>query len=374
MRVLHIVAGLDTGGVAMLLDEYFVNLRDVDIQFDFIIHDNPKLEGRRGRFEKKFEELGSHIYKVTPKKENLIENLKQVTKIIKNGKYDVVHVHNQETSGLYTAIAYIEGVQLRIVHSHYAYRKIKWYRYFYNQIMKILIKKTANYYLACSMDAGKALFGEKVVEYKNFSVLHNAIDIDRFLYSESKRMEIRNQLGIKETTFVVIDVGRLTYQKNPEKAVDIFKKIHEKKNDSVFLMVGIGELESDIKKRINDANLNESVRMLGVRNDVPELLQASDAFLMPTRYEGLGIVYVEAQASGIPTFGTKERIPAEVKVCDLMHFCSENESADKWAEELLRSSENSKRKSPEDQLRKCGYDIKQEAMKLYNIYLSREKR
>lgn len=369
MKVLHIVAGLDTGGVAMLLYQYLSHLQGKDLVFDFIIHEDRKLQGRRGRFEEKFEALGSQIYKVAAKKESLIKNLKQVYAVMKKGGYDAVHIHNEETSGLYSALAVFCNIKIRIVHSHYAYKSVSMLRKAYNTVMRVLIKVTATNWLACSVDAGTALFGEKAVSSDKFSVLHNAIEIADFVYSDQKRIAIREKLGIDKGSFVIINVGRLTYQKNPERTLEIFKEICKVNDDSLLLMVGIGELEGNVRDIICRYNLEKKVRLLGMRDDVNDLLQASDAFLLPSRFEGLGIVYVEAQAAGLHTYATEGKVPKEARVCDLMHFCKEEATSEEWAHEILKhTAKETCRVSPVGDLQRYGYDIKMEAGKLLELY------
>lgn len=369
MKVLHIVAGLDTGGVAVLLYQYYSHLQDKDLLFDFIIHEDPKLQGRRGRMEENFESLGSKIFKVAAKKDNLIKNLRQVSAVMKNGKYDAVHIHNEETSGLYSALAIFHHIPIRIVHSHYAYKTFGALRKVYNSVMRMVIKVTATNWVACSQEAGIALFGKKATNSPKFSVLHNAITIEDFIYSESSRKEMRETLGINDQTFVIACVGRFTYQKNPERTLEIFHEVCKRKENSLLLMVGVGELEEKAAKMVRELNLEEKVWMLGVRNDVNQLLQAADAFLLPSRFEGLGIVYVEAQAAGLHSYATDRKVPKEAQVCDLLHFCDDEGTAEDWANEILKyANKNDERSSPIRELQECGYDINLESRKLFDLY------
>ncbi len=371
MKVLHITSGLDSGGVAALLYEYYTHMESSDIHFDFVVHDTEQMKGRKGRVEQKFEAMGCRIYHVPPKKKHLFRNLKIVSDAISEGKYDVVHVHNEETSALYTLLAMMRKVPVRIVHAHYAYKEAGVLRKAYNSVMRVLIKISANKWFACSKDAGVALFGKKALSDKRFAVLHNAIDIKRFGYKPEVRIQLRESLGIAESCRVITDVGRLTYQKNPELAVEIFSEFHKLCPDSRFLMVGIGELQKSIEDKIAEFGLRQSVTMLGLRDDVPDILSASDAFLLPTRFEGLGIVYVEAQASGLPTFATDETVPHEVCASEYIHFISEKESPSFWAEQIALSLESTeKRETPYVSLRENGYDIQQEAERLCQLYMN----
>lgn len=372
MRVLHIVAGLDTGGVATLLYQYFIHLTDTNIKFDFVVHKNPLLNGRKGYFEYKFEELGCNIYTVVPKKNNIFKNLSQVNKIIKNGNYDIVHVHNEEVSFLYILLALLNKIKVRVVHAHYAYKKENIIKKNLNVFFKRILKSTSNVLLACSKDAGISLYGKNCINNKNFYILHNAIDLDKFTFSKDIRAKKRKELGLNDDDFAIIDVGRFTYQKNPFFAIDIFNEILKKNINSKLIMVGIGELLDEAINMSKQKGIQDKILFLGARDDVNELLQAADTFLLPTRFEGLGIVYIEAQAASLETIAPLENVPKEIKCTEQLHFISYKDDASLWATKILQIYINSNhiRKSSNEILKKCGYDINTEAKKLYDIYSS----
>ena len=231
------------------------------------------------------------------------------------------------------------------------------------KLFRLLLNSFATLRLACSEDAGDHLFGKHP-----YTILHNAIDAEKYAFNEDKRKWKRNELGI-EDKYVVGVVGRLSYQKNPQFTVEIFEKIHEKRPDSVLLFVGQGEFEAEVHELVNKKGLGEDVFFLGLRTDVPELLQAMDVFVLPSRFEGLGIVYVEAQAAGLKTFATAKVVPQEACISDtLFTYLPKDASAKQWAEAILVANTDY-RVNTLSLIQSSGYDISIERQQLYNKYM-----
>ena len=153
--------------------------------------------------------------------------------------------------------------------------------------------------MCCSELAGRWLFGDKAYDSGKVYLLNNAIDLDKFKYNESLRKEKRKELGIGEDTLVIGHIGRFVAQKNHTFLIDIFNELHKKNHNSLLLLVGQGPLKEEIENKVKELKLNDSVRFLGQRNDANELYQAFDVFCLPSLYEGLPVVGVEAQATGL---------------------------------------------------------------------------
>ena len=182
------------------------------------------------------------------------------------------------------------------------------------------------------------------------------------------RRQIRTQMGLTDK-FVVGVVGRLTYQKNPQFTVEIFAKVKEKRPNAVLMFVGQGELEEEIRRLVQAKGLTDSVLFLGLRTDVPDLMQAMDAFVLPSRFEGLGIVYIEAQAAGLKTFATAEVVPQEACVDEsLFTYLPREATAQQWADAML-AADTTQRENKLEVIQSHGYDIHQEAEKLRALYL-----
>lgn len=358
MKILHVTYGFNGGGVGFVIANYCANQPMEGVSFDIVGEDI----GKDHLLHKRFEKAGFHVCYVTPKKKSLWKNIWEMFHVIKNGHYDAVHVHFEEWSFLYLWIAKVCGVKIRICHAHMAYMTGATAKPHY-KLFRLLLNRFATLRLACSEDAGDHLFGKHP-----YTILHNAIDAEEYAFNEDKRKWKRNELGI-EDKYVVGVVGRLSYQKNPQFTVEIFEKIHKKRPDSVLLFVGQGELEAEVHELVNKKGLGEDVFFLGLRTDVPELLQAMDAFVLPSRFEGLGIVYIEAQAAGLKTFATAEVVPQEACISEeLFTYLPRNASAKQWADAIL-AVDIKHRENTFKLIQKSGYDIAIERKKLYKKYV-----
>ena len=202
------------------------------------------------------------------------------------------------------------------------------------RIMQYPLRNQADYFFACSTEAGLWLFGHKVVNSEKFHILQNAIDVDKYCFNQLIRDRYRKELKLDEKkTF--IHVGRFHPAKNHSFLLKLFAEIHKKDPKTILLLAGDGELRSAIEKQITNLDIQDSVFLLGNRNDVPNLLQASDCFLFPSIWEGLGIVVIEAQAAGLVTI-CSDSIPQEVKITNLVKFVSLQKSAEEWAIIVLK--------------------------------------
>ena len=216
--------------------------------------------------------------------------------------------------------------------------------------------------LACSKYAGEWMFGKN----SEFKVINNAIDLSKFRFDQTVRDCIRNELGINDK-FVVGHIGRFCYQKNQGFLIDIFNEI-TKTADAVLLLIGSGETKSNIEERVKSLGLVDRVIFAGNKSNANEYYQAMDTFVFPSRYEGLGMVAIEAQTSGLPVICSTQ-VPAEVAITDLVKFCPLSASAADWAEFIL-GHRVSERKDTTDEIRNSGYDIATEAKKLEEFYLN----
>ncbi|WP_346893286.1 glycosyltransferase family 1 protein [Clostridium sp. UBA871] len=367
IKVLHIVPALDGGGVENLLLNYYNNINRNIFKFDFIVFGQEK-----GALESTFEKLGSKIYHIPPRHVAFFSSLKQMKKIICSNRYDIVHTHQNRMSFIPLFFAEICGIQMRIAHSHMAYEPENLLKKIERKLCSWLIKCYATEWFACGIDATKWLYGKKAVTNVKGYIMNNAINIEKFIFNENTRRITRKELDI-EGKFVIGNVGRLSYQKNHEFLIRIFNEIYKLNKNAILLLVGRGELENEVREQVENLGLQEVVKFLGVRNDVPQLLQAMDVFLLPSRYEGLGIVYIEAQATGLASFGSDKVVPKEAKITDLMHFIDLKESPKYWASEILKYDNGYERNDLSVEIVNRGYDIKREARKLELIYEKSKK-
>lgn len=354
-KIIHFVSGVNFGGVESVILNYFSNMKNKN-KYDNIIvsHEKINLDNR-----KLFEDLGFKFYEVTPKRISIVKNFLQINKIIKEEQPDIVHTHMTLSSYMSLFIADINGVRVRICHSHLALNDIS----FKEKIEKYLCNYYANAYVACSVDASKYLFTKS--NQKKCYILNNAIDLNKFDLDEKVRNNVRNELNISDS-FVVGNIGRFTEQKNHKKIINIFEEIVKIKENSILILIGDGALKEDIKKIVSEKGLDNKVIFLSGTNQVEKYYQAMDVFLFPSLFEGLGIVVVEAQVSGLPCI-VSNKVPHAVKVTDLVEFIDLNTDDNKWANITMKYSSNT-RKSQLKRLRNTNFDIRHESNKLDKIY------
>lgn len=361
IRVLHIVPALIGGGVENLLLNYYSHMDRDKFKFDFIVHGE-----NIGVLESTFESLNSKIYHIPTKHESFFKNLKAMKQIIMDGNYDVVHAH-QGTVGVFPMFyAKRAGVKVRITHSHIAYVKKNFFEKIIDIILLPFLKRYSTHWFACGLDAGRFLWGDKAVEKGKVIVMKNAIEIDKFTFNADLRNRKRKKLGVNDK-FVIGNIGRFSYQKNHEFLIEVFFEIYKINNNAILLLIGGGELEDDVKNQVSKLGLSEVVKFLGIRNDVPELLQAMDVFVLPSRYEGLPVVLVEAQTAALKSI-VSDTITKEVKVTSYLEYISLESSPQCWANKVLKYINGYERCNTSEEIKNGGYDIRLEAGKLEHIY------
>ncbi|MGO2722781.1 MAG: glycosyltransferase [Lactobacillus sp.] len=305
IRILQIGMTSNYGGVESFIMNLYRHINRQQIQFDFV---NMETHNKSLAYTGEIKQLGGHIFKIPGRRENPIQNKRELANIIRNGNYQ--YVDNNVLTWSYSA-----GVSLPlrlgtrvIVHSHNAgmnnsmrmRRLLNFINRRYNLNQHIVR-------LACSHEAGKWLFG-----HKPFQVISNGINTQNYQFDASIRGKYRKKFNV-ESQHVFLNVARLSHQKNHQYLLRLFKEIVKRDANAVLFLVGEGELHDEIVRLVSQLNLSSHVVFMGIRHDVSELMQMSDAFLFPSHYEGLGIVLVEAQATGLPCL-VSSQIPKEVFV------------------------------------------------------------
>lgn len=321
IKILHIVSSLGGGGVEHMLYNYYKNLDRSSVKFDFITH------GKKvGMLEKKLIGMNSNIYHVTPKKESVIKNFFEIKEIIKKGNYNIVEVHQNFSSFPALFAACIHGVKTRIIHAHGCVKNerqslaLKTYRF--------LNKVFATDFAACSNDARSWLYGEDF--NKEVQIVNNAIDDKKFKYDKDTREEFRKKLGLKGDDVCLLQVGRFSYEKNHIFTLNILEKLQEKKYKLFF--AGEGGIEQKIRTLVSNAGLGERVEFLGCVDYIPELMNAADVLLFPSLHEGLPLVVIEAQLSGLKVLAS-DTLTTEMNISGNIDYISIN-NADEWAEKI----------------------------------------
>jgi glycosyltransferase involved in cell wall biosynthesis len=362
IRVLQVFAQMNRGGAESMIMNLYRYIDRKKVQFDFIVHTDEKCV-----FDDEIELLGGKIFNVDAYEgKNHIAYKRWWNNFFKaHPEYKIVHGHVRSTASIYLKIAKKYGL-ITIAHSHStssgtgAAAVVK-------NILQYPIRYTADYFLACSNPAGMWLFGKKTCQKNNYFVLNNAIDAKKFICDENRRKDIRKSFQM-EDKFVIGHIGRFDDPKNHEFLIEIFKKVHEKKDNAVLILVGDGKLRYSIEKKVANMGLSDSIVFTGVRSDISELLQAMDAFVFPSLFEGLGIVVIEAQASGLPCI-VSDVLPQEVYVTNLIQTISLKESESSWAEKVLAYDKGYERRNTYEQMKSSGYDIRATAKWVQDLYL-----
>ncbi len=361
IHIVHVVGKVVTGGVDAVVMNYYRHIDHFKVQFDFIMDGYGSTP-----IDREIITLGGRIYKVEPYDKNIFKNIYQCYHIFKVNHYAIVHAHLNTLSIFPLLAATLAGVKVRIAHSHSTAVKSEHIRTAVKYLLRPFAKLFSTHYCACSTYAGKWLFGKRSYQARKIRIVPNAIEIERFSYHPEVRTRTRLLLNLGDT-FVVGHVGRFMYQKNHDFVIDIFEKIHDMLPNTILLLIGSGELEEEVREKVKRLGLDESVRFLGVRFDVPQLLQAMDVMIFPSHYEGLGLVTIEAQAAGLPVIAS-QAVPAEAQVTDLLHYCSLDQTAADWAKHALGTIHGYVRHSDTLQLYNAGFDINRAAAELAAWY------
>ena len=296
-------------------------------------------------------------------RKKLLNYNKNLYKVLKN-KYDVIHVNGNSSTMLIELLsAIIAKIPIRIAHVHTTKSNYP----FLNCLLKPLFRKTYNKAVAVSKDAGNWLFK------KNYIVLNNAIDIDKYSFCPETRDSVRKQLGIEEKTFVIGNIGKLNYSKNQQYLIQVFAELHSILQDTKLLIVGGGELESVLRKQVQELNLQQNIIFTGMVDDASRYIQAFDYFAFTSRFEGLGLALIESQASGLKCI-ISDKVPNEAIVTNNVKVCSIEGQCMEWAQYILENRIYNRAefcRLAKVSIKNNGYDIKSEAKKLERIYLAK---
>ncbi len=364
LRVLHSVSNMDRAGIETMLMNYYRHIDKTKIQFDFLCN---KL--KPGAYDEEIKALGGKIYHspgLNPlnffKYDKFMKNL-----FDKNPDIKIMHSHNGELAYQSLRSAYRYGIKTRICHAHNTRMELN-----LKKILKLLyktqLKKVANNYWGCGIDSIKFYFGQDIIDSKNYFVLHNAIDVDKFVYNEKIRNDVRKKYNL-ENKFVIGNIGRFMEQKNHKFILELFKIILEKEPNSCLVLIGDGKLLDKMKLKAKKLGISKAVLFLGNINNANEMYQAMDVFLLPSLFEGLPVVGIEAQAAGLKCF-MSDTITKEVKITDnVKYFNLKKDTKDTWATEILKTKKYV-RKDMSNEIKNAGYSIIDEAKKLEKIYLN----
>lgn len=374
IRILHVLTIMNRGGAETMVMNYYRNINRELVQFDFLLH-----RKETGAFDNEILSLGGKIYRmpsISPK--NYFKYQKELEQFFdEHPEYQVVHSHLNALSSIIFKVAKKKGIKTRIAHSHLAVEPFVFLKVFKpNTDIKATIKDStqslirrrvrhlATHYFACGEKAGDWLFGKS--NRDKVKIINNAVNAKDFLYNPEIRKKVQNELGL-EGRKIIGHVGRFNEQKNHFLLIDIFHSLLQKNPNCTLLLVGDGNLRSKIQNKVKQLGITKEVVFLGLREDIPELLQAFDLFLFPSLYEGLPVTLIEAQASGLKIVASNT-ITNEVDLTGLITFCGLTDPIDHWAEEVDKNL-TYERKNMLNSIVQGQYDIVENARNLQEFYL-----
>ena len=363
IRVLQIIGLVCGGGVEAVILNYYKHIDRDKVQFDFVVHKDSPVD-----ITETVEAMGGRVYKVTPYYKNPIAFTVEIYKIIRKNRYRIVHSNMNTLSVFPLFAAWLAGVPTRILHNHSTSAPGETKRNIAKAILKPFAKLFANRKWACSRYAAEWMYGKEPVERGEVTIISNAINLAKYAFSEEKRKEVRNEWGVTDE-FVVGHVGRFVFTKNHEFLIDIFAKALPKNPHMILILVGDGPLRQAVEEKVKKAGIADKVKFLGICQNVQDLYNGMDLFVLPSHYEGLPVVGVEAQANGLPIL-VSNRVTKEMEITSAVEYKKLSDGADSWADRTVKDPWTRKADLEADKkLRAAGYDITEAAKALEQRYI-----
>jgi glycosyltransferase EpsF len=329
-RVLHVVGTMNRGGAETFIMNILRNIDREKFEFYFLCFNDNKSD-----YDDEIAALGATVVHVSDvKKAGIVKHIGDIRKVIRNYQIDIVHAHTSYNMVFSLIAARLEGVCGRLSHSHSTGPKVPttFTRKIYVLVSRSLINYTATARLACGVGAGETFYGDR-----EYSIIHNGIDIKKFTYNKFKRDRIRKDLNIDKDTVVLIHVGRFFEVKNHAFLLDVFYEYQKINNNSRLILIGDGPLREAAEEKAKSLGIADSVSFMGLRTDTSELYNIADMFVMPSLYEGLPLVLIEAQANGLVCL-VSDSIDKNAKLTKYIKFCSLSKNAKTWAEHIVKTS------------------------------------
>lgn len=351
-KVLVVANAFQNGGISNLFYSINSKINRNEYEFDYLYTMSLNRDFEDSVFER-FEDIGAKKFVISSPNQKAIrwryDEFVQLFQTIKNGKYDVIHVNQCRYAMSCILLAKIMGIKVRIVHSHSVPESLTTKEKVFNIIGRFIFRVFATVRLGCSKQACDFMFGR----FADTHILYNGIDREKFNPCIYDRNNILQKYGLSGECEYFVFVGRFSYQKNPIYMLNVFKHIHSERMKSRLLIIGHGELYEEMKREIDILGIAEYVQFFPHDSSVPELLSVSDYFIMPSRFEGLGIAFIEAQMMGLETFAS-DRVPVEAHLGKL-HRLSIVQNPKEYADCVLQIIDRSK--STLNQIDAAKYDI-----------------
>ena len=351
-RLLCIVNNMNTGGAETFLMKLYRSIDRTQYQFDFCV-----TEPGEGFYYEEIRRLGGRIHKIEGKSKHPIRSMVMLWKLVREERYEsVIRMGWYAFTALDLLVAKLAGAKRVALRSATGTMSGSWKkRLFLHWIPLPIARLVPNVKIAPSDLAAQFMFGKRAYETGKVLLLNNGVDTSQFVFDEQVRRQLREKLGLDDG-FVVGHVGRLSSQKNHKFLFQIFHKIKAERPDAMLCLVGGGELEHSLRQQVRQLGLEESVRFLGIRSDVPRLLMAFDVMVFPSFFEGMPNTVIEAQATGLHCV-IADTITKGAAVTDRVEYLSLEDSADTWAQQALQYAKPYERPDMKPAFVEKGYDI-----------------
>lgn len=364
IRALHYVGKMNRGGMETFIMNLYRSIDRNRVQFDFAVHGD-----KNGDFEEEILSMGGKFYNFPHMRKGPAAYKKAWKTFWREHKeeYAAFHFH---TNSLANVIALEEaakaGVPIRIVHAHSSFAnkgKLQWLNDCLHREHQRNLSKYANRLFACSDKAAEWLFGGMSCDGLDVRIIKNGVDVEKYRMNNEIRDNIRKEFGFDETHKVIGHVGVFLPVKNHEFLIDVIENAYKLDNSVRAVLIGGGSLMEEIKNKVRSKNIEEIVTFTGVRADVNKILMAMDLLVMPSKYEGLPVSLVEAQADGVPLL-VSDTITKDVAFNPNMEYYALSEGSENWAKKALDMLKSAQRYNSADNVTAAGFNIK-ETSELY---------
>ena len=370
IRILVFVMTENPGGVESFLVNYYRHIDRSKVQFDFLCNSHEPVA-----YEKELLALGGRTFHITARSKNRTEYKSQLTELFEThaSEWSAIWVNVCSLANIdYLKIAKRYGIKKRIIHSHNSQNMDSKLRGILHAWNKKIIQNYATDYWACSEDAAHWFYNDELM--RKVIIIHNAIDVESMKFDAVKRGQIRSEHGWNNK-FVIGNVGRLHFQKNQSFAIDVFREYHQKNPESVLVLVGQGEDEQVLKTKVLEYKLKQSVYFAGIQKDIQGWLSSFDLFLFPSKFEGLSVVALEAQANGIPVLASDKVIPRDIRINNNFEFYSLSYIAQQWADHIfiMQNKDRADMDEVYERFNTMGFNVSEAVLYLQDLFLKEKK-
>ena len=326
-KILEIVPTLEAGGIENIIYNYFCDKdKYKNYEIEFITH------SCNGTVEARLSKLGYKIYNITPKKSNVFKYLRDINYIVAKGKYDIMHVHQNEMSFVPLLIGIIFGVRIRIVHMHSADFSKRGIAKIKQKLCGGLSVAFANRYWACGKNAARSLYGERI---ESVYIMHNAIDLGKYQRAVACRYELRKKLGLADDEYIIGQIGRFTEEKNHLFTIGLMSRLKGLNFPYKCVFIGDGPLKSKVQDAAIEKEIIDNLIFTGNVDNVEQYMVCMDLIILPSLHEGLPVTVIEAQAAGVKTI-IADTITKEVCITPLVKMMpTTNDNL--WIDEILKN-------------------------------------